>query len=292
MSKSLTIIFPVYNDWESIKILLKKIDTIIKTIELKIKIVIVNDGSNNNNEKFLLESNSFAKIFIINLHKNVGSQRAIGTAIKYLNQNNFDENYIIMDSDGEDDPEKILEIIKSFQNSKIDVITVNRTKRNGPLLFSILYEFHLLITFCLTFKYIRFGNYSYLSKYALEHISTKKELWMAYSATLAKFFKKKGKIFALRKERIIGKSKMSYFNLFLHSLRILSVFKKNIFFSSSAYLMICMYKLNFELTNNLFLFVFIFYFFINISIQLVDRNDKKISFFNCLDNIRDFKSIK
>ena len=96
---------------------------------------------------------------------------------------------------------------------------MNRTIRKESFFFSILYEIHLLITFLITFKYIRFGNFSFLTKKVINKIVKKKELWLAYSATLNKYFNSKSFILAPRRKRISGKSKMSYSALINHSLK-------------------------------------------------------------------------
>ena len=59
-----------------------------------------------------------------------------------------------MDSDGEDDPKKIKEIIKFIdKNPNEEIITMNRTLRKESILFSILYEIHLFVTFLITNTY-------------------------------------------------------------------------------------------------------------------------------------------
>ena len=105
-----------------------------------------------------------------------------------------------MDSDGEDDYSQISKILDlTKKNKEIDVITVNRSSRKESLIFRILYEIHLIITFFLTFKYIRYGNYSYLNSKALKFISQKKDLWLAYSASMKKISKIK-KYYCCRKK--------------------------------------------------------------------------------------------
>ena len=142
--------------------------------EYKFSVLLINDNSSLENNDQLNQNHFFKEVRIINLKKNVGSQKAIATGLKYIseNTNEFGEKFIIMDSDGEDDPHKILDIISLLdKNNKQEVITLNRTLRKESFLFSILYELHLFFTFLLTFNYIRFGNYSFLNLNALKNIS-------------------------------------------------------------------------------------------------------------------------
>ena len=162
-----TFLLPVYNDWESTKILLSQKEKYLKNIKNNYKFLIINDNSSEKIEYNFKNKKFFKEIKILNLNKNIGSQKSIATGLKYLSKNhkNKNEKFIIMDSDGEDDPKKIKEIIKLVEkNKKLQIITMNRTIRKESLFFSILYEIHLIITFLITFNYIRFGNFSFLKK--------------------------------------------------------------------------------------------------------------------------------
>ena len=269
-----TIILPVFNDWDSLAILLRKIEYTVKNTKNSYKLIIVNDSSSIKNTHTLNTNNFFQSITVLNLKKNIGSQKAIATAIKYVEKNHekFGNKYIIMDSDGEDDPNKILEILDLLKKK-------NDTKES--ILFSIFYELHLFITFLITLNYIRFGNFSFLNLEAVKIISSKKELWLAYSATINKYLKNKIKISAPRKNRIKGKSKMSYFDLIKHSINIQKVYFKNIILSYIAYLALAFLVSNFLF--NFLIFLFLIHFFI-LKFSNGTKNEY-IKFENCLKNI-------
>ena len=180
----------------------------------------------------------------------------------------------------------------SSTSGNIKIITMNRTIRKESICFSILYEIHLLITFLITFKYIRFGNFSFLNKKIINVIAKKKELWLAYSATLNKYFNSKSFISAPRKKRISGKSKMSYTALISHSLNIQTVFIKNIFLSYIIYsiFFIFLFIINlFKLIAILFLILLFAHFLIILS-RLKEKNNE-VSFNLCLKNIKSVKKI-
>ena len=284
----ITIILPVYNDWPNLFAILKKIEKIKKKQKIKINILIVNDSSTN---KFDYKKFDFKKTFYLNLKKNVGSQKAIATGIKYAIKKKMGDGFIIMDSDGEDNPDEISNIIKLIKNKKINAITMNRKIRHESFLFSILYEIHLLLTLFLTFHYIRFGNFSYLSLEAIKIIESKKDLWMAYSSTISKYLNNKEKIKTERKNRISGQSKMKYWQLFFHSFRILAVFKNKVFIISIFYLILSFnfFELNFY--NIYFLLTFFLLTFINSIIWTIHIyfKNSKLKLFNCLKNIKSIK---
>ena len=290
-----TIVLPTYNDWKSLSILLIQIEKYLKNTKNIYKILIIDDNSSEKNKYRLNKNKFFKEIKILRLKNNVGSQKAIATGLKFINkyQKKREDKFIIMDSDGEDDPKKIKEIIKFIdKNHKTKIITMNRTIRKESFFFSILYEIHLLLTFFITLKYIRFGNFSFLSRKVINSLTKKKELWLAYSATLNKFFESKESILAPRRKRISGKSKMSYSNLITHSLNIQSVYMKNIFYSyiiySTILIFLCIFKM-FNIITLLLITLLIAHFLI---ITFNIKNEKKgITFNLSLNNIKSIKKI-
>ena len=280
-----TIILPTYNDWKSLSILLDQIEKNLSNTKNIYKVLIIDDNSSEKNSYKLNKNKFFREMEIISLKKNVGSQKAIATGLKFINKfkNKNEDKFIIMDSDGEDDPKKINEIVELIdKNKNIEIITMNRTLRKESFFFSILYEIHLLITFFITFKYIRFGNFSFLNKKVIDIITKKNELWLAYSATLNKYFNSKASISAPRKKRISGKSKMSYLSLIMHSLNIQSVYYTNIII---AYLI---YSIILYLISSSFILIFIFVFLLHIFSILIIRyrfKNNNLNYDFCLENI-------
>ena len=290
-----TIVLPTYNDWKSLSILLIQIEKYLKNTKNIYKILIIDDNSSEKNKYRLNKNKFFKEIKILRLKNNVGSQKAIATGLKFISkyQKKREDKFIIMDSDGEDDPKKIKEIIEFIdKNHKTKIITMNRTIRKESFFFSILYEIHLLLTFFITLKYIRFGNFSFLSRKVINSLTKKKELWLAYSATLNKFFESKESILAPRRKRISGKSKMSYSNLITHSLNIQSVYMKNIFYSyiiySTILIFLCIFK-TFNIITLLLITLLIAHFLI---ITFNIKKEKKAITFNLsLNNIKSIKKI-
>ena len=290
-----TIVLPTYNDWKSLSILLIQIEKYLKNTKNIYKILIIDDNSSEKNKYRLNKNKFFKEIKILRLKNNVGSQKAIATGLKFISkyQKKREDKFIIMDSDGEDDPKKIKEIIKFIdKNHKTKIITMNRTIRKESFFFSILYEIHLLLTFFITLKYIRFGNFSFLSRKVINSLTKKKELWLAYSATLNKFFESKESILAPRRKRISGKSKMSYSNLITHSLNIQSVYMKNIFFSYIIYSTILIFLFILKMFNiiTLLLITLLIAHFLIITFN-IKKEKKAITFNLSLNNIRSIKKI-
>jgi hypothetical protein len=142
---------------------------------------------------------------------------------------------LIIDSDGEDDPKQVNKMIENAEKFPNHIITSNRKKREESLLVRILYRSHLLLTFIFTGKWISFGNYTSLDSKNLKSLFKDGSVWLAYSAAVIKNNNIK-RLFASRKKRFYGLSKLTLVKLFLHSFRIISVFYLRVFVLSLTYI--------------------------------------------------------
>ena len=283
-------LIPVFNDWNSLNILLKRIDQEILFFQGGFDVFILNDNST---IKHSIKNQNFKKINsikILNLKKNLGSQRALAIGLKYLFISEEKTNIILMDADGEDDPillNKIIDFSKKFPNK---IITVNRTKRNEKLIFRLMYEVHYLITLLITGKKIRFGNYSLINSDKLKKLFTKGDLWCAYSAAIIKNYTDIKPIFFERKRRYTDETKMNLPKLLFHSLRIISVFNKKVFFFSTIYI-VGLYLINSFYNNILFLILILFIIIFNVVIFTISKNNKKEHLDNYLKFIENIDTI-
>jgi len=239
--KKFIILIPVYNDWESLNKLLYEINSTIENIKnVEFKCVIINDASTESTPEINVPSN-IESIKIINMKINKGHARCNAFGIRYLAQNNEFDHVILMDGDGEDRPVEIKPLVEmAIQNENISVVA-KRTKRSEGLFFQLLYKIHKIITIVFTGKNINFGNYSCLTKKDIITLSTKESLWSSFSGTVKKNIKKLNNISSIRGLRYFGPSKMSLYNLGVHSFSIIAVFKGNVFFRSAILLILFAY---------------------------------------------------
>jgi len=285
--KKYIILIPVYNDWRSVFKLIENIDLQINN-EI-IDVVIVNDASTesfDNNQKQFLKINS---VKIINLIKNGGHRKAIATGLKYC-QENLEYDYIIpMDGDGEDRPEELKDFFNQVQELQPEVITATRVKRSEGFLFKFLYSMHKIFTHLITGKLIKFGNYTCLSKSAVSKLLSDGSVWLSYSGAVTKHFPQFSTIQSIRGERYFGPSKMSIFALILHSLRISTVFRENIFVRVVIVILIfgllAYYSSVYFLIPSLAGWVFLFF----IICLALDDDVKKLN--NSLNNIKSLSDI-
>ena len=94
--------------------------------------------------------------------------------------------------------------------------------------------FIALLSYLFTGEKINFGNYSCLTKQDIKTLSTKTSLWSSYSGSVKKNIKKLNEINSTRGMRYFGPSKMSLFNLVMHSFSIIAVFSSRFLLKSKS----------------------------------------------------------
>jgi glycosyltransferase involved in cell wall biosynthesis len=230
------ILIPNYNDWQSVFKLLENIDLVIAGLEEEVSVIIVNDASTEQRPEISLNLNNLKSIQVINMKENRGHARCNAAGLKYINERE-DVDYVIpMDGDGEDRPEEIRPLIEKAKEYPDTVITANRIKRSEGLLFKFCYLIHKYLTFVFTGQSIKFGNYTCLTKSAVDKMSKEAATWSSFSGSLSKTVKDRRSVPSIRGPRYFGPSKMSFINLLKHSLSIVAVYKFTVLIRSIIFL--------------------------------------------------------
>ena len=287
------ILIPSFNDWDCLNLLIPKIDQTLKYSNEEIDVLIVNDGSTKKNNLVFKKMSHLKKIEVLNLRKNVKAQIAIATGLNFLKKEKFQGGIIVMDADGQDDPEYLIDIFKESKKNPEKTITINRTKRDDELPFKILYQMYLFLSFLLTFKYLKFGVYSYLHSSSLDKILSTNDIHLAYAASLAKHFKNKNVIFAPRKKRILGESQNNYKSLTHYALKIISVFRNQVLINSIVLVFISFLLSKLITSSALFLFILLALLFFNVIIFLLAYQINKSHLVNdTLKNIENIENLR
>ena len=232
----ITILIPIFNDWQSVFKLLKDINFQVSTLSDEFSVIIINDASIENKPEFPTDLNNLKSVQIINMKDNKGHARCIASGLKYIYEKKEFDYVIPMDGDGEDRPEEIKNFIELTDQSKDKSIVGERIKRSESLFFKICYLFHKFLTLAFTGQSIRFGNFTCLSKITVEKMINEKATWNSFSGSLKKVEKNLSSIPSIRGTRYFGPSKMSFFNLLKHSLSIISVFRKTVLIRSALFI--------------------------------------------------------
>ena len=285
------VLIPLYNDWQSLIKLLENINYQVSDLDNIISVVVVNDGSTEKVPSNFPNYSKINSIKVINLKKNVGHARSIATGLKFILEND-DFDYIIpMDSDGEDRPDEIKELIKKIEPQSVLPIVCERVKRSEGIFFKFCYLIHKLITFTFTGKSIRFGNFTCLPKEVVKSMINEKSTWSSFSGALSKISKMKIGIPSERGTRYFGPSKMSFKNLLIHSLSIMAVFKINFLIRSILFSFIYLFLI-YEKISVITLIPILLIIIFNLLVFIVSKRENLDDYKNSIKNIFDVKIIK
>ena len=230
------ILIPIYNDRESLKLLIENINSEIKDLNHEVSIFVINDASSQQIIDTYPNIENIKSFEIVNMKENRGHARCIASGLKYIFEKKVFDFVIPMDGDGEDRPEEIKSFIQLSEQSVKKSIIGERVKRSESLFFKLCYQFHKFLTLAFTGQSIKFGNFTCLSKSTVKKMLEEKATWNSFSGSLKKIEKELISIPSIRGKRYFGPSQMSFFNLLKHSLSIISVFRKTVLIRSALFI--------------------------------------------------------
>ena len=285
------ILIPIYNDRESLKLLVENINSQIKDLNHEISLVVINDASSQQIVDTYPNIENFNSIEIVNMKENKGHTRCIATGLKYIFEKKEFDFVIPMDGDGEDQPEEITNFIQLSEQSGEKSIVGERVKRSEGLFFKLCYQFHKFLTLAFTGQSIKFGNFTCLSKSTVKKLLDEKATWNSFSGSLKKIEKELISIPSTRGKRYFGPSQMSFFNLLKHSLSIISVFRKTVLIRSALFIIfyILLIKSYASVITSLPLVLLLIMIYSISSLALRENIEE---FNNSLTNIHDIEKIK
>jgi glycosyltransferase involved in cell wall biosynthesis len=129
--QTISLIIPVFNEQDSIKIFLDSVNQIFKkNFSFRLELLFVNDGSTDNTLENLREAqNSDNRITIIDLSRNFGKEAALSAGLEIATG----DCIIPMDVDLQDPPELIPEMIKRWKEG-YEVVLARRNDRSSDSL--------------------------------------------------------------------------------------------------------------------------------------------------------------
>ncbi|MDC1280014.1 glycosyltransferase family 2 protein [Pelagibacteraceae bacterium] len=294
--KKIKILIPIYNDWQSVFKLLENIDKGLEAWDsdvAHISVIIVNDASTEEKPINTSTFNSLKSIQFINMKVNKGHARCIAAGLKYINENMDFDLVIPMDADGEDRPEELGPLLcKAYEDSS-KVITANRVKRSEGFFFRSCYFLHKYLTFIFTGKFIKYGNYTCLPKFAVKQMVNNSSTWSSFSGSLAKIIKDENltSISSTRGTRYFGPSKMSFMNLIKHSFSIIAVFKTTLLIRSILFLIAYLFLVTGKISIITLLPV-IGVIIMMLSVIILSKRENMSEFNSSLDNIKEIEKLK
>ncbi len=285
------ILIPIFNDWESVLKLLENINFEISKLNHEFSVILVDDASTISNPKFEEKFHKIQSIKLIKMRENRGHARCNAAGLKYIFENEEFDYVIPMDGDGEDRPEEIKNFVDNLNSSDGKAIVGERIKRSEGLFFKTCYFIHKIITYAFTGKSIRYGNYTCLPKSVIHKMINEKATWSSFSGSLTKVTNNRLSIPSERGSRYFGPSKMSFKNLLIHSLSIISVFKYNVLIRSILFLLVYFFII-FENISNITLIPFYLIILFNLMTFYVSNRENIEELNNSSTNINNIEIIK
>ncbi|WP_229317137.1 glycosyltransferase [Larkinella sp. C7] len=216
------IVIPLFNDWEALSLLLEKMTkTVAPALRKRFHFLIVDDCSVTNYAS--LPTDTGYSLSIMRLWRNVGHQKAIALGLSYLADQPETHTTIVMDSDGEDQPEDIARLLEASVQKPGQIIFAHRTKRRESRLFRTFYLIYKSVFKLLTGKAITFGNFSVIPPNLLRKLAHVSDIWNNYPGGVIRSRLPYQSVPAERGARLAGTSKMNFVSLILHGLSAISV---------------------------------------------------------------------
>ena len=226
---SLLVVMPVYNDWAACKKVLPMLDAALAEAALRASVLLVDDGSSEPLDPELsdLDLAAVGRVDVLRLRRNLGHQRAISVALSYVDANRDCEAVVLMDCDGEDDPQYVPGLVERHRKEHgHKVVFAERTRRAEKATFKIFYGIYKLLYRLLTGQPVRVGNFSLIPRERLRSLVVVPELWNHYAAAVASSNQPYCSIPTKRAKRVDGKSHMNFTRLVIHGLSAMSVFSE------------------------------------------------------------------
>lgn len=129
--KKITVIVPFYNEEDSVDLFFDVVHPVLKHTHMCYEIICINDGSKDETlAKLLKQKQNISAIKIINFSRNFGKESAITAGLDFATG----DCIIPMDSDLQDPPELILEMLKKWELG-FDVVLGKRIDRSKDTFF-------------------------------------------------------------------------------------------------------------------------------------------------------------
>jgi glycosyltransferase involved in cell wall biosynthesis len=230
--RSIALVVPVFNDWESLEILLKALNAALSGSAVQVSVLVVDDGSTERPRLSAdLVGGGFAlrSLDVMHLPFNMGHQRAIALGLAEVAAGVDCDAVLIMDADGEDRPEDVPRLIAAHLSAPDSIVVAQRTKRSEGLVFKTLYSVYKRIFRVLTGNWIDFGNFSLIPRAALDRLVDMPETWNHLAATYVRTPVPLVTLPTERGSRYRGQSRMNLPNLVFHAICAMSVFADILF---------------------------------------------------------------
>lgn len=242
-ARRLTIVMPVFNDWESATRLIADLGAALSGNGFAVDVVAVDDCSSEPQPATLGPVAGIGRIECIALAANLGHQRAIAVGLMAIAARDDLDLVAVMDSDGEDRPADLATLAARAAAGPGRAIVAQRAKRSEGTAFKAFYWLYVRLFRLLTGQRIAFGNFSVLQAAQVRRLIGNAHIWNNFPAALIQSRIPVDYVPTARGTRYAGQSRMNFVGLVAHGLGAMSVLSEAVFVrilvASLAMLTIC-----------------------------------------------------
>ncbi len=221
IKKTLTIVVPCYNEQESIGLFYREIEKISNSKifqELNIHLLFIDDGSSDDTINILKElSFKHDDVSYISFSRNFGKEAAIYAGL----ENSTGDYCALMDADLQDPPGLLEEMYLSIKNEGYDCVATRRVSRKGEPFFRSFFakRFYSIINLISNTEIVDGArDFRLMTRQMVDAIISLRE-YHRFSKGLFSWVGFKVKYISYENiERVAGKTKWSFWGLFLYSI--------------------------------------------------------------------------
>lgn len=223
-SGALCVVAPCYNEGDVAIRFITELGAVTQHLADHVTILVVDDASTDDTPALLAAFKSpwpNVQVKVLELPYNVGHQQAIYSGLEEAFNTNA-QRFVVMDSDGEDDPSAIQEAL----DRDVSIVLIARGRRRESLTFRCGYFVYRRLFKLLTRRSLSFGNYSVIDRRMVQAALDKG--FVHYAAFLSKQKATTSMIVSDRRARIDGRSKMSFKSLSIHAFKSLIEYSEEV----------------------------------------------------------------
>lgn len=218
------ILVPVYNDWESLRLLLERLDGALSRAGIRADVLVVDDASPQESGDLATRYQAIDNVRILPLRRNLGHQRAIAVGLAYVHEHCPCDAVVVMDADGEDDAADVPRLIEACRaESGRAIVFARRAKRSEGARFVLLYFLFRRLYRVMTGTDLRIGNFSVIPWSILRRLIVVSEIWNHYVGGVLKSRLPYVTVPCDRAPRLAGQSRMNLVSLITHGLSAIAV---------------------------------------------------------------------
>ena len=215
--EKLSVIVPCYNEEESIPYFYEEIKKVTKGMKINLELIFVNDGSRDKTLEIIKGLTKDKSVKYIDFSRNFGKEAAMWAGL-----NMATGDYItIMDSDLQDPPALLPEMLDLIKNENYDIIGTRRVTRKGepPIRSFFARCFYKIINKMSKVEMVDGArDFRLMTRQVVDSILTLKE-YNRYSKGLFSFVGYKTKWLEYENiERVAGETKWSFWKLFIYAI--------------------------------------------------------------------------